>query len=79
MWVRENWLAARGLWEPSAGPGRSPDESQGKVEMKTCLDQTGLQIVREVYRAIETLGGGSGLLACIAAWATRSTTWKSSR
>jgi hypothetical protein len=34
--------------------------------MKTCLDQTGLQIVGgEIYRAIETLGGNPGLLVCI--------------
>lgn len=32
---------------------------------KTCLDHTGLQIVREIYRTCETLGADSGLLSAI--------------
>lgn len=35
---------------------------------KTCLDDTGLLIVREVYRACEMLGADPGLLAAIGSW-----------
>jgi hypothetical protein len=34
----------------------------------TCLDQTGLQIANQLYRAIETLGGDPGQLACVGSW-----------
>ena len=35
---------------------------------KTCLDATGLKIVRELYLAVEFLKGDPGLLACIGSW-----------
>lgn len=32
-------------------------------DLKTCLDDPGLQIVRELYRAFEMLGANPGLLS----------------
>ena len=36
--------------------------------LKTFLDETGLRIVQEVYRACELLGADPGLLAVIGSW-----------
>ena len=37
-------------------------------DLKTCLDDTGLLIVRELYSACEMLGADPGLLAVIGSW-----------
>lgn len=36
--------------------------------LKTCLDQTGLQIVRELYKAVNSITPDLGLLSCIGSW-----------
>ena len=36
--------------------------------LKTCLDDTGLLIVRELYQACEMLGADPGLLSAIGSW-----------
>lgn len=36
--------------------------------MKTCLDETGQEIVRELYHAISNLTDDPGLLAVISSW-----------
>ena len=36
--------------------------------ISTCLDETGLLIVREIYRACEMLGADPGLLSAIGSW-----------
>ena len=35
---------------------------------KTCLDDTGNQIVREIYTVFETLGADPGLLSTMGSW-----------
>lgn len=37
-------------------------------KLVTCLDATGLEITKELYRALETLGADPGLLGCIGSW-----------
>jgi hypothetical protein len=37
-------------------------------DLRTCLDATGLLIVREIYRACEMLGADPGLLSAIGSW-----------
>lgn len=36
--------------------------------LKTCLDETGLQICVELYRAIESITPDPGLLAVVGSW-----------
>ena len=36
--------------------------------LKTCLDETGLKITSELYRAVEELKGSPCLLAMIGSW-----------
>ena len=37
-------------------------------DLKTCLDDTENQIVREIYTAFETLGADPGLLSAFGSW-----------
>lgn len=35
---------------------------------KTCLDKTGLAIIRELYKAVNSVTPDHGLLSCIGSW-----------
>lgn len=46
-----------------------PDGNRGPTVTRTCLDATGYLIVRELYRAIDSIDSASvGLLATIGSW-----------
>lgn len=36
--------------------------------VKTCLDGTGLKIVQELYKAVNSVTPDPGLLSCIGSW-----------
>lgn len=38
------------------------------MPVKTCMDETGYKILRELYKAVDELGGSPCLLAMIGIW-----------
>jgi hypothetical protein len=64
------WAARIGV--ARAGAGTNTQDRMMPTErvtpMQTCLDDTGQQIVQEIYKAVNSLTDDPGLLSCIRCW-----------